>query len=270
MSEPLISPKKYELVEDDFIELSEVELFRIRALVNFGNVKAGELGGYIEKEANLSQLGKAWVSGDAQVYDDARVSGNARISGHANISDRAKISGDARVTRNAWVTDDARVFGNAHVSGNAQISGEARVSGNAQVLGNAWVSHYVHLFGNAHISGDVWVFENAKIGGSAQVLGHAERIGISEDVHLSGSARVLSHRDFMTFGGHGPRTRVTVYRTQTGIELTHDGFCGTSESFLELITQRNGESRTTREYRVGIEYALSSLQPDDSLQEATA
>ena len=49
------------------------KLFRIKAKINFGAVEAGELGGYIEKEDNLSENGNAWVSGDAMVYGDAIV-----------------------------------------------------------------------------------------------------------------------------------------------------------------------------------------------------
>ena len=42
--------KKYGLLTDDTITLDDgTVLYRIRALIDFGNVKAGELGGYIEK-----------------------------------------------------------------------------------------------------------------------------------------------------------------------------------------------------------------------------
>lgn len=55
-------------------------LKRIRALVTIaGVVTAGECGGWIESEKNLSQEGNAWVSGEARVSGDAWVSGNASI-----------------------------------------------------------------------------------------------------------------------------------------------------------------------------------------------
>ena len=41
---------------------------RIRAVRDFGDVKAGDLGGWIETESNLSNDGNAWVYGDARVY----------------------------------------------------------------------------------------------------------------------------------------------------------------------------------------------------------
>ena len=48
-------------------------LHRIRAVAEFGLVKVGDLGGWIEKEENLSHDGKAWVWGNAEVCGDAEV-----------------------------------------------------------------------------------------------------------------------------------------------------------------------------------------------------
>ena len=58
--------KKYELTSETKVFLGKT-LYRIKALVQFGNVNAGDLGGWIEKEENLSQYGNAWVSGNAEV-----------------------------------------------------------------------------------------------------------------------------------------------------------------------------------------------------------
>ena len=69
--------KKFELLLDDTITIFGIKLFRIKALISFGSVEEGELGGYIEKEDNLSFYGNAWVSGNARVFGNALVSGNA-------------------------------------------------------------------------------------------------------------------------------------------------------------------------------------------------
>ena len=92
--------KKYELTAE-FIEKWGKKLFRIKALISFGSVEAGELGGYIEKEDNLAHDGNAWVSGDARVSGNARVYGNARVSGDAEVSGDARVYGDAEVSGNA-------------------------------------------------------------------------------------------------------------------------------------------------------------------------
>ncbi len=54
-------------------------LHRIRAVAEFGLVKIGDLGGWIEKEENLSHEEKAWVCGDAWVYGNASVCGDAWV-----------------------------------------------------------------------------------------------------------------------------------------------------------------------------------------------
>ena len=108
--------KKFELVKSDKITLGGKPLFQVRALMDFSFVKKGELGGYIEKEANLAQDGVAWVSGNALVYGDAEVSGDAWVSGNAWVSGDARVSGNAWVYGDAWVSGDAWVYGNAKVN----------------------------------------------------------------------------------------------------------------------------------------------------------
>lgn len=92
--------KKFELTADR-IEEKGVTLHRIKALIDFGDVKAGELGGYVEKEENLSQYGNAWV------YRHAKVFGNACVYGNAWVYDNAQVHGDAYVYGDAWICDDA-------------------------------------------------------------------------------------------------------------------------------------------------------------------
>ena len=67
--------KKYELTDEFIVHCSGKKLYRIRALVTFGAVVAGQLGGFVETEKNLDQslCGDAWVYGNAQVCGDAQV-----------------------------------------------------------------------------------------------------------------------------------------------------------------------------------------------------
>ena len=87
--------KKDELTAESIVMLGRT-LFRIKALVAFGDVKEGELGGFVEKEENLDQRGDAWVFDDARVFGDAQVSGAARVFG------------------DAWVFGDAQIFKTSH------------------------------------------------------------------------------------------------------------------------------------------------------------
>ena len=66
-------------------------LHRIIALRDFGSVKKGDVGGFVESENNLSQKGNAWVYGNALVFGDAQVSGDALVFGDAKVYGKIKL-----------------------------------------------------------------------------------------------------------------------------------------------------------------------------------
>ena len=105
--------KKFEFTGETKTLFDGTVLHRIEALVRIEfdcmAVEIGELGGWIEKENNLSHDGNAWVFRNAEVYGNARVYGNVWVSGNARVYDDASVYG------NAWVYGNARVCGNAEV-----------------------------------------------------------------------------------------------------------------------------------------------------------
>ena len=72
--------KKYEFTGEVKLFLGRT-LHQIKAVVSFGEVEQGEVGGWIEKEENLSHEGDAWVYGNARVYGNASVYGDAWVYG---------------------------------------------------------------------------------------------------------------------------------------------------------------------------------------------
>ena len=104
---------------------TDVVVYRIKAVVDIpGRAEAGELGGWIEKEENLSHEGRSWIYGDAVVCqkavvrDDAIVADRAVISNKAVIAGNASVFGDAMVSCSAVVRDHARVYGAADITDN--------------------------------------------------------------------------------------------------------------------------------------------------------
>ena len=94
--------KKFELTTEQKINWFGRTLYRIKACISFtttsgDEVKAGDLGGFVEKESNLSHDGKAWVCGDAEVWGNAKVYGDAEVYGDAKVWGNAKVCGDASV-----------------------------------------------------------------------------------------------------------------------------------------------------------------------------
>ena len=67
---------KFRLTEEtievfDCSRNTTVKLHRIQALVSFGNVMKGDMGGFVEHECNLENSGNAWVCGNAKVCGNA-------------------------------------------------------------------------------------------------------------------------------------------------------------------------------------------------------
>ena len=155
--------RKYELASETKV-INGAELHRIKAIKSFGNIKKGELGGWIESEKNLSQYVDAWV------FDNAIVCENARVDGHA------MVYGNARVDGNATVGDYAMVCGHATVGENARVDGHAIVSGHATVDGHSTVGDYAMVCGHATIGGEATICWNATVCGNASIEENADYI----------------------------------------------------------------------------------------------
>jgi UDP-3-O-[3-hydroxymyristoyl] glucosamine N-acyltransferase len=174
--------KKYEILRDQTKDHFGRILYRIRRLND------GLIGGWIEKEENLSQEGKCFVYDEAKVFDNARIHGNAQLRNHARVFGEAQVYGDAWVFEQACVYGSAMVYGCharvlghaevfecAHVYERASIVGRARIYGSAQVYGSTRIG--AKVYGDAKVFGSSRVFGNAEVFGSAKVSGDAVIIG---------------------------------------------------------------------------------------------
>lgn len=141
-----MTQQKYILTNETF-ELLGHTLHRIQAVRDFADVKAGDLGGFVESTSNLSQSGNCWV------YDNACVFGNASVSIDAKVKDHAVVyntyistPGDSRLNRTS-VSDSAVVENRAIVRNRAMIKHFSVVSGNAiienevQLTGRSFVGY---------------------------------------------------------------------------------------------------------------------------------
>lgn len=207
---------KYKLT-DETIEFDGRTLHRIEALRDIVNVKAGEKGGFVESEKNLSHQGDCWIFAPSNFYtydndDIAKVYGNARVYDNAQVYGNAKVYGEAKVSGNARIYGDTKVFGNAKVTEDVRIygwEGKAKIYGDAQVFGNALIdvarsneNSVIKIFGNAKIYGNAkvvgWnikIYENAKIFDNASVC---DKANIYNEAQVFGNARV--ERNAKVFG----------------------------------------------------------------------
>ena len=163
--------KKY-ILTDETLEFDGHLLHRIQAVTNFGNVKAGDLGGWIEKEENLSHEGNCWVSGEAKVSGDAKVYDNAQVYD------------------NAWVHCYARVYGHAKVHDYAWVCGHAEVKDYAEVFDYATVMDYAKVYGFAKVHDYAKVYDCAEVYDYAKVCSHAQ---------ITGDVTIRKMDDYMVF-----------------------------------------------------------------------
>lgn len=198
-----LEPKKFELTTK--ISFNGRTLYRIRALKDFGVVKKGDLGGYIEKEKNLSQTGNSWIFDDAKIMDNAIVKEDATLHHNATVYDKVIVSGSASINENATlhdkatVSDKAILYGNVILVDGAKIYGKARLydyvlaSGNAQVYDNARCYGFAKIEDDAQVFNDA-IIDNAFISGSACVFDKAtvkENSTVSGHINLYGDITVL-------------------------------------------------------------------------------
>ena len=221
--------KHFKLTEETKVNKAGVTLHRIVATRDSRHAKAGQLGGFIEKEENLDS--EAWVDGYAEVWGEAfvycfaYVGGIARVYGHARVYGYARVYGKAQIYGHACVGVDARVYENARIHEKAYVGGQAEVHEEADVYGIA------------------------KVKGEAEVTGHARVFGWAE---IGRQALVEHIGDYCVFQGFGrwkdcPLTAFREKNGEIGVLLEH--YSETLEGFTALI----GDTPHGRTFRAIIE-----------------
>lgn len=154
--------KKYKLTRETKKFLDGTVLHRIRAVRDFvladgTKIRAGDLGGWIECEENLSHGGSAWVGDEALIFNKAWVGDDARVCDDARVYGNARIGGKVRVYGQAWI------YGKTWINGGVQIGGKGEVFGNARIYGNARICniHDYAVFKNTWSSGRYFTYTSS-------------------------------------------------------------------------------------------------------------
>lgn len=117
---------KYKLTDDSKI-INGHTVHRIEALEDFGDVKKGDMGGFIESERNLPQdiNDTSWVYDDSIVYgsgaitEDSSVRHSSEVM-NSNVNYLSEVSGsqvsNSKVYINATVKDSKITYSGIHMS----------------------------------------------------------------------------------------------------------------------------------------------------------
>lgn len=173
-------------------------VYRIRALVDIPlhGVKAGDLGGFIESDKNLSHQGNAWVADEAVVMGKGGITGdvlvkdtavvrNSTLAGHAVVEGEAlveecDIEGDSHVFSHQAIVKNCTFRGQ-----NIQIVEEARVE---NVFDSGFATSVI-VCGNAMIRNEnaedlILTGENISIMGNSQLINCKQVTG--SDIRVTG------------------------------------------------------------------------------------
>ena len=218
---------KYRLIPEDYKEICGKKLYRIEALKDFSNIKAGDLGGYIESENNLSHDGYAWARDNACARDNARIGGDACVGGNACVRDNARVRDNAVVCNNAIIRDNARIGDKAMARDNAMIRDNAVIRGNAMICDTGCVE------------GDAWVYSNARIGDKARIRDNASWLIVGP---------IGSRDDFTTF-----------FSGEDGIYVSCGCFYGSISEFEKAVEKTHAGTKHEKNYKLAIELAKSRI-----------
>lgn len=206
--------KKYEILRENaqlLKQFGSITVYRIRALKDFADVKAGDLGGWIESEDNLGQEGDCWV------YDDSIA------MHHAKVRDNARIREQAIVANYAYVYDSATIEERGCVCGHAYVADRA-------IVRTAVATEYGMVYEDACIR------DGACIGGNTAVKGNAEVAHISifyNSAEICGNMIIRSVKDYIYLSPFGKLNALFAVGPNNTILVKMGPFLGTLEEFQE-------------------------------------
>jgi len=135
---PRLLGRKYEITTE-FKYYDGKKVYRIRALRDFDEVKAGDLGGYVDGYHNLSQEGHCWISQGAVVHERGYVSGNAWaldktvVRNNAELKDKACIFDNVVLHQNVVIKGTVQLYGTVVIGGSLMLNGDLRIGTNDEL-----------------------------------------------------------------------------------------------------------------------------------------
>lgn len=237
--------KKYELIKESETILMGREVFRVKALKNFGNVNAGDVGGWVCSENNLSQEGDCWI------YDDAKCLDNSRVYDNAKMYDNSIMFGNSVMYDKAKMFDKSIMCNNAEMCGNATMYDSSIMYDNSKMFNNSKMYDETRMYDNAAMFNDSIIYSNSRMYGNAVMYDTAT---MGKDKLLYGSIN-KSYKKIFQY--HCEKRLLTAILTEVN-EILYSVGCQigmTKEEFIDRIYNDCGvEGKGLEEYPHRQEY----------------
>ena len=239
--------KKYKLT-DQTVEFDGKILYRIEALKDFGDVKTGDLGGFVESEHNLSHEGMCWIYDEAKVYANARIEDDASVLDYAIVRDNAivrhgaTVENQAYIAGNALVSMEVAVFDKAIITNNAELFDNVCVYGEAIIKDDAKVYGYARICGDAFVKGECNVRGDSCIGGTSFIDGRC----VLTDVNVEGSVYINSDGHFNNASFNGD-IFIKDIAIRANIDLSGDYYLGIDDFEIIHVPEKKFDIIYTKE-----------------------
>lgn len=220
--------KKYELT-DETIKYNGVKLYRIRALRNFGDVRKGDLGGFVESENNLSHKDNCWIYDNGKVMGHGEVLSNAKVFDYGEVRDHGKVLGDGKIFGHGIVKDYGSVWCNGVVLGHGEVSGHGEISHDGLVADNGKVTDWGNVWGNGK------VLDNGEVSDYGLILGYGTVAGngvLGDCAVINGEAVVRNMDDYQIFQNNWSHGKYFTW-TKSDNMWSDMSFHGTGEEMVE-------------------------------------
>lgn len=207
----------------------------IKALRDFGNVKKGDLGGFIESKNNLSQEGNAWAYDNACIYENATLNDNATAHDNVTMHGNAKAYDNIQLYDNTDVSEDAIIVENARLYDNTQVYGCAHIGGNAVLLDN------VHVYGNVSVSGLCEIADDAELYGTTCIM--------TDGVYIGADALLYKDTDYMFIMGLTDIDMLTCFFCDDNtVKLRYNNAFYTTKQFSNMLNDKHNDIPCKDEY----------------------
>ena len=269
--------KKYKILKDNYkkicIDNIDITVYRIKALKDFGDVKKGDIGGYVQSKENLSQLGDCWIYNNAIVFENAKIEGNAKIYDNTNVSGNAVISDCAKIEGNAVISECAKIEGNAVISECAKIEGNAKIKDNAKIHDFAIIEDNAKVAGNSIINDNVVICENSLIVGNSIIRDNCIIFSnaVIRDSHIFGKAfigedaKIFNSNDYISISNVNNNS-LTVFRAKNNknneLNIVYNNCSFTFREFIKYV-KRIQCKKYRKELLLALKFAKYKLSIKD-------
>ena len=142
---------KFKLTDEKMSNQLELDAYRIVALRDFGDVKAGDLGGFVEFESNLSHDGDCWIGEHGVVVHRCKVQGNAKID-YAELYNGCSIGGDTIISGGYFSGENINILGGCIKE--TKVAGE-NITIKGGIIDESIIGSNVYVSGGSIISANI-------------------------------------------------------------------------------------------------------------------